>query len=595
MTTLSITQRLIGPPISLSHYPQQLAAPLANHLWQSTVFALLAATLTLLLKRNSARVRFHVCLVASLKFLIPFAAVERVGHGIFPALTRSSPDGFAFAFERAGQTLDHAATPILALTWREPRPGLITTALTILWALGSAKTLILWWHKWHKVCRMQRAAKSLTSGIEVERMQTLARAVGIRPMPILLVSSRLEPGIFGLFRPVLLWPAGMSAQLSDAQLQSILAHELWHARRRDNLIAAIQMFIETIFWFHPLVWWLGSRQVEERELACDEAVLALGNEPAVYAEAILKACRFCVESPLACVAGVNGSNLNTLNTRIRRIMKSQQVTPLSISRKFTIVALAMATITGPLLLGAASTPAALAHSALSGIPSGPVHVTSLKRSSPGSGTMTLINHPASGTSITNITVRDLIELAYNLKDYQLTGGPTWIDKDHFDLAFTGGAPSGAMQSIASNAALRQILADQFHLVLRQETKSGQVFALVISQGGAKFATVTPPNAPGTTEPMLSERSLLKNGQGQINITGGPGGLADTLSAQVGRPILDNTGLTGIYKIDFHWATASASAATISADLQQQLGLALVPKQGPVQNSVVESVTIPAGS
>ena len=52
--------------------------------------------------------------------------------------------------------------------------------------------------------------------------------------------------------------------------------------RRDNLAAAIHMVVEAIFWFHPLVWWIGARLVEERERACDEEVLRLGNEPTVY-------------------------------------------------------------------------------------------------------------------------------------------------------------------------------------------------------------------------------------------------------------------------------------------------------------------------
>jgi beta-lactamase regulating signal transducer with metallopeptidase domain len=50
------------------------------------------------------------------------------------------------------------------------------------------------------------------------------------------------------------------------------------------LAAAIHMFVETVFWFHPLVWWIGKRMVEERERACDEEVLQLGGEPRVYAE-----------------------------------------------------------------------------------------------------------------------------------------------------------------------------------------------------------------------------------------------------------------------------------------------------------------------
>jgi beta-lactamase regulating signal transducer with metallopeptidase domain len=49
-----------------------------------------------------------------------------------------------------------------------------------------------------------------------------------------------------------------------------------HVRRRDNLFAAVHMAVEAIFWFHPLVWWIGSRLLEERELACDEEVLRMG-------------------------------------------------------------------------------------------------------------------------------------------------------------------------------------------------------------------------------------------------------------------------------------------------------------------------------
>src|SRR6266576_923925 len=77
----------------------------------------------------------------------------------------------------------------------------------------------------------------------------------------------------------------------------MLAHELWHVQRRDNLAAAVHMLVEAVFWFHPLLWWLGARLVEERERACDEEVLEMGKERQVYAESILKICEFCVESP----------------------------------------------------------------------------------------------------------------------------------------------------------------------------------------------------------------------------------------------------------------------------------------------------------
>src|SRR6185312_10120322 len=141
-------------------------------------------------------------------------------------------------------------------------------------------------------------------------------------LPTLSSPALLEPGVFGILRPVLLLPEGITDRLTSEHLSAILAHELCHVRRRDNLTAAIHMAVEAIFWFHPLIWWLGVRLVEERERACDEEVLRLGNKPHVYAESILKTCQFYLESPLTCMSGVTGSDLKR---RVVRIMTQRIV------------------------------------------------------------------------------------------------------------------------------------------------------------------------------------------------------------------------------------------------------------------------------
>src|SRR5713101_345537 len=82
-----------------------------------------------------------------------------------------------------------------------------------------------------------------------------------------------------------------------------------HDRRSDVLVP-------------PLVWWIGAKLVEERERACDEEVLSLGSEPHVYAGGIVNVCKLYVESPLVCVSGVTGSNLNK---RIEAIMTNRVV------------------------------------------------------------------------------------------------------------------------------------------------------------------------------------------------------------------------------------------------------------------------------
>ena len=89
------------------------------------------------------------------------------------------------------------------------------------------------------------------------------------------------------------------------------------------------MVVQAVFWFHPLVWWIGARLVDERERACDEDVLRGGSEPEVYAESILRTCRFSIESPLACVAGVTGADLKR---RIEAIMNYRGAAALGVAK-----------------------------------------------------------------------------------------------------------------------------------------------------------------------------------------------------------------------------------------------------------------------
>jgi uncharacterized protein (TIGR03435 family) len=160
----------------------------------------------------------------------------------------------------------------------------------------------------------------------------------------------MEPGVFGVWRAVLAWPAGISERLDDAHLEAIVAHEVWHVRRRDNLTAALHMLVEAAFWFHPLVWWLGARLIAERERACDEEVLRLGGRPQAYAEGILKVCEFCVESPLECVAGVTGADLKQ---RVVQIMTGSVARKLTLAKKLLLAAAALCALAVPVLLGQA--------------------------------------------------------------------------------------------------------------------------------------------------------------------------------------------------------------------------------------------------
>jgi len=159
---------------------------------------------------------------------------------------------------------------------------------------------------------------------QIRAVERTATPLGFNlPIPVMSSSTRFEPGVFGIRKPILVLPAGITGRLTRAQLEAVLVHELCHVRRRDNLTAAIHMVVEMIFWFHPLVWWIRSQLVAERERACDEDVLRLGTDPQVYAECILNTCRYYLEAPFVCMSGVTGSDLKK---RIARIVSGAQST-----------------------------------------------------------------------------------------------------------------------------------------------------------------------------------------------------------------------------------------------------------------------------
>ncbi len=346
-----------------SELPAAIAPALANHLWQSTLFAALVAILTLACKKNEARIRHSLWLAASLKFLVPWALLMSLGRGLAgPRFSWSGRSGLLSAVEGFSQPftfvvvapVNHAASTAHLLT-------LLPRLIAAVWLCGFLAVVILWSVRWHRVAAAVHRSMPAEQGREVDALRQLEKLGGLRkPMTLLLSrDSTLEPGIFGIFRPVLLWPVRISEHLQDSHLRAIVAHEVAHVQRRDNLAAALHMTVEAIFWFHPMVWWLGARLVEERELACDEEVLRLGNPPSIYAESILKTCKFCVESPLACVSGVTGAELKR---RVVRIMTPNSAKKLGPGRRFLLASVGVAAVVGPILFGLWNTPRGRAQS-----------------------------------------------------------------------------------------------------------------------------------------------------------------------------------------------------------------------------------------
>jgi hypothetical protein len=283
------------------------------HLVQSTLFALAVALLTLGFRNNRAHVRFCLWMSASLKFLFPFALLIGLGarfpHPIANQDVLNGQQKVLYAVRRL-------AAPFPSSLPQVPQPN--ADWLPIVWACGFVSVAALRLRGWLRI----RAA--VRGGLP------------------------LEPGVIGIFRPIIILPEGISERLTPDQLEAVLAHELCHIRRHDNLFASLHMIVEALFWFHPMVWWIGAKLIAERERACDEAVLMLGNQPRTYADAILGVCKLYLESPLACVSGVTGS---ALKHRIEAIMTNHTGLRLNRAKKLLLASAGAASIAGPIAMG----------------------------------------------------------------------------------------------------------------------------------------------------------------------------------------------------------------------------------------------------
>jgi beta-lactamase regulating signal transducer with metallopeptidase domain len=367
--------------------------PVLDHLWQSTLVVLAAGMLSFALRRQGAQLRYWVWFGASLKFLVPFAALmalgtqlswlsaelisphnaqwrdvalqviqpmaalrgeqDSVGPGPSPAGSEGtnpagSPSETSSASQGGMATVAQAGTAARFAPERQA-PGvqaarfsdrlaawLPATALAV-WLLGSLTIAAIWTLKWTRLSQLARRAKPCALGTgEADSLEVRTIAAGI------------EPGVFGILRPVLLLPEGIVDRLSPAQLDAIIRHERWHVLRRDNLTALVQMIVAALFWFHPLVWWVGTKLVAERERACDEAVLASGVHPNTYASGILEVCSFYLDSPLPCASGVGGGSLKQ---RMRWIAANRRTRALGAARKTLLMSLPGIALVAPFWMG----------------------------------------------------------------------------------------------------------------------------------------------------------------------------------------------------------------------------------------------------
>jgi bla regulator protein blaR1 len=315
MNTFSLT----GP------IAESLGWTLIHHLWQGTLLAIIAACALRLMRNQSANARYLLtCMFLGLMVGFPVATAFRVydDTAAWQRLTtvgaNRQPNSLV-ARQVARTAPERRATvlPSIPLGSRlraVARPMLPSVVFT--WFLGvivlSTRLVIGW----------RRARQLSSSGSPVpadweSRLERIAASLRIHRAIRLLQSSRIDvPMVIGWLRPVVLVPASALTGLSANQLETIFAHELAHIRRNDYLINLMQTFAETLFFYHPAVWWISHRIRIERENCCDDLAVAVCGNPVLYARALATLEGLRVD-PRAVAA-----NGGTLRERVLRVISA---------------------------------------------------------------------------------------------------------------------------------------------------------------------------------------------------------------------------------------------------------------------------------
>jgi len=526
------------------------------HLWQSTVFAATAWLLTLSLRANRANVRFNLWLCSSIKFLIPLTLLMSLGSHIrWTPVQRFATPTVSHAVKSIAQPFE-PATYVVPVRSETDWTPLILAAI---WGCGLLTIATIRLRLWMRVRAAVRASRPLAIPAPVE----------IRSAP-----GPIEPGIVGWWRPVLLLPEGIVDRLSPAELEALIAHELCHVRRRDNLFAAIHMLVEALFWFHPLVWWIGARMVEERERACDEHVLNLGNQPRVYAEAIVSVCRLYAESPLACMAGVSGANIRK---RIEAIMRNRKGASLTGGRKALLAAAGFATLAGPFGAGILMSAATPTFEVVSITPYNPAE--NIEACNP--------HGDSTNFRLTGCTLKNLIHLAHGLKAYQNPEDvPAWAEHDRFLIQARSDSPQPRAKLYEM---LQPVLAERFHLKVHWVERQDRIYQIRVSPNGVRMPAATERSKCGQV--YIRENVMIADCFSIDDIT-------DVVQNSLlpDHPVVNETGLPRENRYFFHLTYSTddnpdAGPSVFSA-LPNQLGLQITTNRGLVKTLVLDHVEHP---
>ena len=333
----------------MMHILQSTAWTLIHFCWQAAVIAGLYVMAARAAEHRTSQFRYILAISAIFAMLITaiFTFVYEASRGVdgsaqFMAAAPASRTGDYPRSAEPGMT-PNPVSVAQSEPMGAPAPAFMLW-IDALWIVGVFGLALRHVGGWVLIGRLRKHALQAAPLETQNQFARIATALGLGRSVALRISEAIAgPVTVGAFRSVVLLPVSAVTGLSRDELEVVLAHELAHVRRADFLWNVLQCVVETLFFFHPAVWWISNRVRHERELCCDDLALEICPDPVVYANALFRLEQQRATRMHLAMALDGHQPRTTLRNRIARILGEPEVSRKS-ARPVSLAAVAASAI-----------------------------------------------------------------------------------------------------------------------------------------------------------------------------------------------------------------------------------------------------------
>jgi len=322
----------------MTHTVEATAWTLIHFCWQAAVIAGLYRMVSLAFARRSSQVRYVLALSALLAMFgaAVFTFVwemrspgQALSPGSFASINNAVAAGdFPRVVAPGGTSGSQAAADGAAIISSLPN---LMGWIDVFWGIGVLALSVRGLGGWWLIHRLRNAGLPHAPEPVCAAFKRISAALGLHKTILLRVSNAIaSPITVGAVRAMVLLPVSAITLLGPEELEVVLAHELAHVRRADFVWNLVQTLVETLFFFHPAVWWISGRVRHERELCCDDLALTICPNPVVYASALFHLEEHRSRQMRLAMALDGHQSPQTLRMRIARILG--ETMPMSANR-----------------------------------------------------------------------------------------------------------------------------------------------------------------------------------------------------------------------------------------------------------------------